>query len=224
MNPGNTTRRMVATTILPWMVQRMADVCVVGGGYTGLSAAIEFARKGYSVALLEGYKIGSGASGRNGGVFGTGQRKDQDGLESWLGMDDARKMWQTACDTNQLVRDRVVEFNIDCDLKDGELTPSHWKFYPHPIYQAPYRSTCTRHVPLLGPCAKLEVPISLVNTLGLPANSNDPTSSGTLGLNQAPVGSATTSTLISESNFTPAKQAPRLLKIRTVLPASIPLC
>ena len=111
-----------------------ADVCVVGGGYTGLSAAIELARKGYSVVLLEGYKIGSGASGRNGGVFGTGQRKDQDELESWLGMDDARKMWQIACDANQLVRDRVAEFNIDCDLKDGELTLAHRERHEGPLW------------------------------------------------------------------------------------------
>ena len=111
-----------------------ADVCVVGGGYTGLSAAIELARKGYSVVLLEGYKIGSGASGRNGGVLGTGQRKDQDALESWLGIDDARKMWQIACDANQLVRDRIKEFNIDCDLKDGELTLAHRERHEGPLW------------------------------------------------------------------------------------------
>lgn len=112
-----------------------AEVCVVGGGYTGLSAAIELARKGYSVVLLEAYKIGSGASGRNGGVLGTGQRKDQDELESWLGMDDARKMWQIACDANQLVRDRIAEFNIDCDLKDGELTLAHRERHEESLWE-----------------------------------------------------------------------------------------
>jgi gamma-glutamylputrescine oxidase len=58
-------------------------------------------------------------------VLGTGQRKGQDDLEFWLGMDDARKMWQIACDANQLVRDRVAEFHIGCDLKDGELSLAH---------------------------------------------------------------------------------------------------
>ena len=111
-----------------------ADVCVVGGGYTGLSAAIELANRGFSVALLEGHKIGSGASGRNGGVLGTGQRKDQIELEEWLGIDDARKMWQIACDANQLVRDRISEFNIDCDLIDGELSLAHRERHQHSLW------------------------------------------------------------------------------------------
>jgi len=110
------------------------DVCIVGGGYTGLSAAIELRKAGLEVVLLEAHRIGAGASGRNGGVLGTGQRKDQDELESWLGMDDAKKMWQIACDANQLVRDRIAEFNIDCDLKDGELTTAHRSHYEQPLW------------------------------------------------------------------------------------------
>jgi gamma-glutamylputrescine oxidase len=102
-----------------------ADVCVVGAGYTGLSAAIELAERGFSVALLESHRVGSGASGRNGGVLGMGQRKDQNDLESMLGMDAARQMWQIACDANQLVRDRIARFAIDCDLTDGELHVAH---------------------------------------------------------------------------------------------------
>jgi gamma-glutamylputrescine oxidase len=102
-----------------------ADVCVIGGGYTGLSAALELAERGYSVVLLEGYRIGSGASGRNGGVLGVGQRKDQDELERWLGADAARRMWQLALEANDLVRARIARFDIDCDLKDGELHAAH---------------------------------------------------------------------------------------------------
>ena len=101
------------------------DVCVVGAGYTGLSAALELAERGYSVAVLEAYRVGSGASGRNGGVLGMGQRKDQDELESWLGADTARRLWQVALDANALVRDRVERYRIDCELKDGELHPPH---------------------------------------------------------------------------------------------------
>ena len=67
-------------------------------------------------------------------MFGTGQRKDQDELESWLGIDDARKMWQIACDANQLVRDRITEFKIDCDLKDGELTLAHRERHEGPLW------------------------------------------------------------------------------------------
>lgn len=102
-----------------------ADVCVVGGGYTGLSAAIELAERGYRVVLLEGYRIGSGASGRNGGVLGTGQRKDQDEIEQWLGRDVARTLWNIALDANALVRQRIERYAIDCDLRNGELHAAH---------------------------------------------------------------------------------------------------
>ena len=53
-----------------------ADVCVIGGGYTGLSAALNLAERGYDVVLLEAERVGWGASGRNGGLIGSGQRKD----------------------------------------------------------------------------------------------------------------------------------------------------
>lgn len=111
------------------------DVCVIGGGYTGLSAAIELREQGLNVVVVEAHKVGSGASGRNGGVFGMGQRKDQDTLESWLGKDDARKMWQIACDANDLVRDRIKRFNIDCDLKNGELHAAHKKRYEKELWE-----------------------------------------------------------------------------------------
>ena len=101
------------------------DVCVIGGGYTGLSAAIELARAGANVALLERHEVGSGASGRNGGVLGMGQRLDQDDLEKMVGIDWARHLWQLSIDANDLVRARVNEFSIDCDLKNGELTVAH---------------------------------------------------------------------------------------------------
>ncbi len=103
----------------------IADVCIVGAGYTGLSAAIHLAKRGYSVVVLEAHRVGSGASGRNGGVLGMGQRKDQEELESWLGRDDARHMWQIACDANQLVRDLIDEFDIECDLTNGYMAVAH---------------------------------------------------------------------------------------------------
>ena len=53
------------------------DVCVIGGGLTGISSALNLASKGYSVMLLEARKIGWGASGRNGGQLGIGMRKNQ---------------------------------------------------------------------------------------------------------------------------------------------------
>jgi gamma-glutamylputrescine oxidase len=102
-----------------------ADVCVIGAGYTGLSAALALAERGYSVVVLEAHRAGAGASGRNGGVLGMGQRKDQDELERWLGADTARRLWQVALDANALVRERIERYSIDCDLEDGVLHAAH---------------------------------------------------------------------------------------------------
>ena len=129
-----------------------ADVCIVGAGYTGLSAAIELAERGYRVVVLEAHRVGSGASGRNGGVLGMGQRKDQDELEDWLGLETAKQMWQIACDANQLVRTRVAKYAIDCDLTDGELTVAHKERYEQELWdyadklEADYGFTDHRHV------------------------------------------------------------------------------
>lgn len=102
-----------------------ADVCVVGAGYTGISAAFELAERGYCVVVLESHRVGSGASGRNGGVLGMDQRQDQIELKKWLGKDTAKLLWNIACDANQLVRDRIAQYSIDCDLINGELTVAH---------------------------------------------------------------------------------------------------
>ena len=53
------------------------DVCIIGAGYTGLSAALHLAELGYSVKVLEAHRAGWGASGRNGGQVGSGQRVSQ---------------------------------------------------------------------------------------------------------------------------------------------------
>ncbi len=81
-----------------------ADVCVIGGGYTGLSAALHLAKKGFDVVLLEAHRIGFGASGRNGGQVGSGQRLDPATLQKSVGKDDARKLWDLAEEAKALVR------------------------------------------------------------------------------------------------------------------------
>ncbi len=70
---------------------RRADVCIVGGGYTGLSSALHLAQRGYDVVLLEARKPGWGASGRNGGQLCSGQRKDQITLTKMVGEEAARQ-------------------------------------------------------------------------------------------------------------------------------------
>ena len=101
------------------------DVCIIGGGYTGLSAALHLSKRGYKVTLLEARKIGWGASGRNGGQLGSGQRKDQWFLEKRLGKADAKKLWQLAEDAKDLAKSIIRDYDISCDLKLGIAHPDH---------------------------------------------------------------------------------------------------
>lgn len=84
--------------------RQRTDVAVVGGGYTGLSAAIHLAARGYQVTLLEAQRLGFGASGRNGGQMGSGQRLEQDELERRLGRDHAHRLWDLAEEAKRLTR------------------------------------------------------------------------------------------------------------------------
>ena len=97
------------------------DVCVIGGGYTGLSTAIHLRQRGYSVTLLEARRVGWGASGRNGGHVGTGQRVDQRRLERWVGRERARDLWQLGLEAVATVDRLIAQYAIDCDLRRGNL-------------------------------------------------------------------------------------------------------
>ena len=108
---------------------RRADVCIIGAGYTGLSAALHLAQRGYDVALLEARKPGWGASGRNGGQLCSGQRKDQDELTTMVGADSARYFWELAEAAKSLARQLIAEHDIDCDLKPGIAHPNHKPAY-----------------------------------------------------------------------------------------------
>ena len=106
-----------------------ADVCVIGGGFTGLSAALNLAEKGLDVVLLEAERIGFGASGRCGGLVGSGQRKDVLELEETFGLERARLLWDLAELAKGEIRHRVEKHDIDCDLQDGQLVGVHTKHY-----------------------------------------------------------------------------------------------
>ena len=97
------------------------DICVVGGGFAGLSAAIELADRGYKVAVLEANHIGFGASGRNGGQLIAGLACEQDVIENAIGFDAAKQVWRMTIEALDLVRERVKRFDIQCDLTDGFL-------------------------------------------------------------------------------------------------------
>lgn len=106
-----------------------ADVCVIGGGYTGLSCALALAHSGCQVALLEAQQIAWGASGRNGGHVGVGQRRTQEALQGLYGTEVARKLWQCGLDAVDLVKTLITRHQIDCDLQSGILHVAHKRRY-----------------------------------------------------------------------------------------------
>ncbi|OSP54261.1 FAD-binding oxidoreductase [Pseudoruegeria sp. SK021] len=101
------------------------DVCIVGGGYTGLSAALHLAQRGYQVRLVEAQRIGFGASGRNGGQVGSGQRLEQDALEPLVGPDDAARLWQIGEDAKAKVAQLIADHGIDCAYRPGVAHAYH---------------------------------------------------------------------------------------------------
>lgn len=106
-----------------------AEVCVIGGGFTGLSAALHLARTGRSVVLLEQSLLGWGASGRNGGQVHVGLRRDQDWLEARVGVPAARRLWQLALDGRAHLDWLMGTYGIDCDFRDGYLHADHKASY-----------------------------------------------------------------------------------------------
>lgn len=98
-----------------------ADVCIIGAGYTGLSAALHLAESGKRVVLLEAARIGWGASGRNGGHVGTGQRADQIALEKWYGKAVAKELWRLGLEAVALVESLVKRHSIACEFGNGNI-------------------------------------------------------------------------------------------------------
>lgn len=116
-----------------------ADVCVIGAGFTGLSAALNLAERGMSVVVLEAERAGFGASGRNGGIVGSGQRRDVLELEETFGLERSQQLWQLAELGKLEIRARVAGHGIDCDLQKGQLVGVHSKRYlgrPHELAEA----------------------------------------------------------------------------------------
>ena len=106
-----------------------ADVCVIGGGFTGVSAALNLAERGMKVVLLEAQHIGYGASGRNGGLIGSGQRGDLLEAEKSFGHARSKLLWDFAEMAKEEIRDRVKTHHIDCDLQKGQLVGVRKKRY-----------------------------------------------------------------------------------------------
>jgi gamma-glutamylputrescine oxidase len=104
---------------------RRADVCIVGGGFTGLSAAIHLAEAGADVVLVEADRIAGRASGQNGGQIHSGLRRDVIWLEERFGLKRARGFWNMAEEAKALVRGLIIRFAISCDLRAGVIETLH---------------------------------------------------------------------------------------------------
>ena len=102
-----------------------AAVCVIGAGFTGLGAALGLARRGVPVIVLEAGRVGSQASGRNGGQVHTGHRRDQAWLEKTVGPDDAMALWRLALDARAHLHAVIADHAIACDLKPGMIHARH---------------------------------------------------------------------------------------------------
>jgi len=126
-NQGNHTASYYAasanaytdTTALEGTVS--SDICVVGAGFTGLSTALHLCEKGYQVTVLEGARIGWGASGRNGGQIVNGLNASLDKIARQFGQAKANEIGALMQEGGDIIRQRVNTYNIACDLKDHNI-------------------------------------------------------------------------------------------------------
>ena len=102
-----------------------ADLAIVGGGLTGLSAALHGARRGLRVVLCEAGELANGASGRNGGQLHPGQRRDQIYLKETLGADAAAALWALGEEAVALIHRLRTELNADCHWHPGLIEACH---------------------------------------------------------------------------------------------------
>lgn len=111
-----------AQTAGPLTHSTTADVCIVGGGFTGLSAALELARRNYRVVLLEaGHGMAADASGKNGGHIQRGLAQPPATLVAKFGSEMAKTLCTLSLEGIDIIHNRVQEFSIDCDLRAGQL-------------------------------------------------------------------------------------------------------
>ena len=101
------------------------DVCVIGAGLTGISAALNLAERGYSVAVLEASKVGWAASGRNGGQMINGFACEIEGFEPYMNDAELDQIWAMGLESLDIVKTRVARHAIDCDLTLGYFTAAN---------------------------------------------------------------------------------------------------
>ena len=113
-------------------IPEKVDVSVIGGGFTGLSAARTLAKRGVKVAVLEAETIGWGASSRNGGMTLTGLKTSMQTVIKKYGRDLARRLFHCSRESVDTVEQIIKEENIDCGFaRYGHLLtagkPKHYE-------------------------------------------------------------------------------------------------
>ncbi|RWD98682.1 FAD-binding oxidoreductase [Mesorhizobium sp.] len=108
---------------------RTCDVVIIGGGFTGLSAAAHLAKAGTNVVLIEAHRFGDGASGRNGGQLGTGQRAWAEELEAEYGFSRAKSLFDLAEEAKTHLLDFAAANAIEIDYMPGQLSVAHKRRY-----------------------------------------------------------------------------------------------
>ncbi|WP_193718005.1 NAD(P)/FAD-dependent oxidoreductase [Pantoea dispersa] len=97
------------------------DVCIIGGGFTGLSSALFLTEAGYDVVLLEAARVGFGASGRNGGQVVNSYSRDVDVIEQRYGKQTAQMLGSMMFEGAEIIRDRIDRYAIACDYRPGGI-------------------------------------------------------------------------------------------------------
>ncbi|MCX8965807.1 FAD-binding oxidoreductase [Erwinia psidii] len=97
------------------------DVCIIGGGFTGLPSALFLTEAGYDVVVLEAARVGFGASGRNGGQVVNSYSRDVDVIEQRYGRESARLLGNMMFEGAAIIRDRIERYAISCDYRAGGI-------------------------------------------------------------------------------------------------------